>query len=347
MQSLITRVRPLLPRRGTAGRELSTGLLGAVLVVLALLAVAVLYAVPFGQRTYLAVLEEAESVKPGDEVRLAGISVGTVKSLELHPDRVLMRFTVDADVFLGDETTLDVRMLTLVGGNYVAVFPAGTKPLGHNAIPADRVRLPYSLMQTFQDADAPLRGIDGETLRANVSALADALTGAPGSIRDMLGGAEHLVDVLNQQRADVSKALAIAAEYLGVVDLGKGQLRRMIEKINLLETMLTDKRAEVRVAVRLLRTVFGRVGALQPSWEGTLKPMARQLADAVDELETLGERLGPLVDSVHGIAGQLRDMALPEGGMQVGEPGAEVPGETVDPAALVGEFCVPVPGKAC
>ncbi len=329
-------------------REFGLGALGAVLVVLALLITAAVYVIPFGHRTYTAELAEAETVKAGDDVRLAGISVGTVRDLELHPDKVVMRFTVDSGIFLGDETTLDVRMLTLVGGHYVALFPAGAKPLGGTAIPPDRIRLPYSLMETFQDAAAPVRGIDGGTLRDNLSVLADSLVQAPEGIRQMISGADHLVDVLNQQRVEVSKAISLAQEYLGVVDLGKGQLRRMIEKIDLLETMLGDKRAEVREATRLLRSVFGRVAALQPSWETTLKPMAQQLADAVDRLEDIGEKLTPLVDSVHGIGEKLTRLVLPDGRVQVGDPAATVtaPGP-VDAAAIVGGICIPVPGKAC
>ncbi|WP_280336268.1 MlaD family protein [Nocardia wallacei] len=351
MQRVTRTVRRVLYGRdeiSTRRREFGLGALGAVLVVLALLVTAAVYAIPFGRTTYTAELTEAETVKAGDDVRLAGISVGEVDELELRSDKVIMRFTVDDDVFVGSETTLDVRMLTLVGGHYVALFPAGTTPLGSRAIPADHVRLPYSLMETFQDAVDPVRGIDGGTLRENLTALADSLTQAPSSIREMLTGAEHLVDVLNRQRADVSKGIAVAQEYLGVVNLGKGQLRRMIEKITLLETLLGDKRAEVREAVQLLRSVFGRVAALQPSWETTLKPMARQLADAIDELESIGEKLSGLVDSVHGIGEHLTGLVLPDGRVQVGDPAATVVAEQpVDAGTLLGQICVPVPGKAC
>ncbi|WP_280382682.1 MlaD family protein [Nocardia wallacei] len=351
LSRLPRRVRRALAGRdeiSTRRREFGLGALGAVLVVLALLATAAVYAIPFGRTTYTAELTEAETVKPGDEVRVAGIPVGEVEELELHPDKVLMRFTVDSDVFVGAQTTLDVRMLTLVGGHYVALFSEGSTPLGSKTIASDRVRLPYSLMETFQDAVDPVRGLDGGTLRDNLSALADSITAAPGSLREMITGAEHLVDILNKQRTDVSKAIAVAQEYLGVVDLGKGQLRRMIEKIALLQTLMGNNRAEVFEAVTLLRSVFGRVAALQPSWETTLKPMARQLADAIDELEDIGDKLTALLDSVHGIGQRLTGMVLPDGQVRVGDPAATVVAPPpVDPAALLGQLCIPVPGRAC
>ncbi|MGY2062732.1 MlaD family protein, partial [Nocardia gipuzkoensis] len=103
-------------------REIRLGIAGVVLVAILAVGAGVLYVAPIGKKTYTADLAEAQSVKAGDDIRVAGISVGKVKSLELQPDRVIMRFTVDSKVFVGDQSTLDVRMLTVVGGNYVALF---------------------------------------------------------------------------------------------------------------------------------------------------------------------------------------------------------------------------------
>ncbi|QLY30453.1 MCE family protein [Nocardia huaxiensis] len=354
MQRIAAQARPGAPRgrsymadeKTRRRRELRIGVIGAAVVVAALAAAAVLYAVPFGKTTYTAELAEAQSVKTGDDVRIAGISVGAVQSLELKSDRVVMKFTVDSDVFLGSETTLDVRMLTVVGGHYVAIQPAGTTPLGHSVIPADRVRLPYSLVQAFQDAAAPLAAVDGDTLRGSLDSLATSIESSPDGMREILDGVEHFIDVMNKQRSDVSAAIAIADEYLNGVEAAKGELRRLIDRINLLETVLSGKRTEVREAVRVLRLVVSRLAALQPSWESTLKPLAEQLAAAAPELENLGEKLGPVIDSVQGLTRQLTDAALPDGGVTIDQSGETVtaaPG--LQPAALT--LCVPLPGKAC
>ncbi|WP_067687681.1 MlaD family protein [Nocardia jejuensis] len=337
MQTLISRrlSRGSRPRRDAAAerrREIRLGALGVALVVSMLVAVAVLYAVPFGKRTYTAWLPEAQSVRTGDDVRLAGISVGTVRSLELTADHVIMTFTVDDSVFVGRETSLDVRMLTIVGGHYVALFPAGTAALGGGHIPADRVRLPYSLSDAFQDAVTPVRGIDGNGWRENLTAIADSLTAGPTGIRDMLDGVQHFVDVLDQQRAEVSRAIGIADEYIGTIDDARAVLGTLVTKINLLETVLGDKRTEVRTAVDTLDRVIARIAALQPSWQSTLRPMAEKLVATAPELEALGTRLQPLIDAVHQLGERMRGM-LP------------TPGDAPADTAL--SFCVPVAGKSC
>nr|WP_232541492.1 MlaD family protein [Nocardia bovistercoris] len=313
-----------------------------------MLAVAILYVIPLGDRTYTADLTEAQSVRVGDDVRLAGISVGRVEGLDLHPDKVRMRFSVRDDVFLGAQTSLDIRMLTVVGGHYVAIVPAGAEPLGDRAIPADRVRLPYSLMQTFQDAERPVREIDGDTVRRNLAALATSLEQSPDGLRQILNGVEQFVDVLDRQRSDVSKAIAFADEYLNSIDAARGALRKLVDKVNLLENLLIDHRAELREAVSALRRVVNRVAALQPAWEGTLEPMARQLSAAAAELLALGDRLEPLLGQVRELGTTLRAMMLPDGTVEVDHSGATVdapPG--ADPLAMSAPVCVPVPGRGC
>lgn len=60
---------------------------------------------------------------------MAGIKVGTVDELELEPDRVRVQMRLNNDAFVGDQSQVDVRMLTVVGGYYVNVTSLGDKPL--------------------------------------------------------------------------------------------------------------------------------------------------------------------------------------------------------------------------
>lgn len=339
-------------------RELRLGLVGALFAVLVLVAAAVVYIVPIGQQSFTADLSEAQSVQVGDDVRIAGVPVGKVKSLRLYPDRVVMRFTVKSGVFIGDQSTLDVRMLTVVGGHYVALLPAGSAPLGDKVIPADRVRLPYSLMQVFQDAEQPIREIDGNALRRNLGDLATSLAQAPDSLRNLLGGIEQFVDTINRQRADVSKAIALTDEYTNAIDTARGSLHRLVDKVNLLETLLVNHRAELRTAVDTLDRVVGRLGGLKPAWDSTLRPMATQLAAAATQLMTLGHNLEPVIGQVQQLGAKLRQMVLPDGQVHIDQSGRTIVAPGVDPAAALAPaapvtpaapvaICVPVPGKAC
>lgn len=316
-------------------RELRRGIIGAGLLVLALTAVGVLFVVPVGKHTYTAELSEAQSVKTGDNVRIAGIPVGEVKSLELEPDRVVMTFTVDSDVFMGDQTSLDIRMLTIVGGHYVALFPAGDKPLGDKAIPADRVRLPYSLVQTFQDAAAPLAALDGNSLNRNLAALGNSIEAAPDSLRTTLQTVSTYVDALDRQRTQVSNAVAVADEYVTMYDGAKTDLGRLMDNANLLVTVLEAKHSEMAEAIRLLSDVVGRLAGAQPAWDGSLKT---KLNDAITQLEELGTRFEPTLAAAQSMQGKFAALVIPDGGVQIDQSQQTV---------TLPQVCVPVPGKDC
>ncbi|MFD6394255.1 MlaD family protein, partial [Nocardia sp. NPDC060259] len=258
--------RPIMDEATKRARELRMGIIGLSLVVLFIIGAGIVYVVPLGKHTYTAELSEAQSVREGDDVRLAGISVGSVTSLELKPDKVLMEFTVDSDVFVGDQTSLDIRMLTVVGGHYVALYPAGSRPLGEEAIPADRIRLPYSLIETFQDATAPLAAVDGDTVRKNLAAANSAIAASPEALRSTLDTVGKYVDMLDRQRSQVSKSIAILDEYISMYDGAKSDLGRLMDNVNMLEDVLLSKKAELAEAVRLLVSVVNRLAGLAPSW---------------------------------------------------------------------------------
>ncbi|MEV4209725.1 MlaD family protein [Nocardia salmonicida] len=325
--------RPIPDEAGKRARELRMGIIGLSLVVLFIIAAGVVYVVPLGKHTYTAELSEAQSVREGDDVRLAGISVGSVTSLQLKPDKVLMRFTVDNEVFVGDKTSLDVRMLTVVGGHYVALYPAGTAPLGDKAIPSDRIRLPYSLIETFQDATAPLAAVDGDTVRNNLAAANSAIATSPEALRTTLDTVGKYVDMLDRQRSQVSKSIAVVDEYISMYDGAKSDLGRLMDNVNLLEDLLLSKKAELAEAVRLLTSVVNRLAGLAPTWESTLKPQAQALADALPRLQELGGRLEPVIGTVGALQTKLSQLATPEAGVVVDQSSARV--------------CVPLPGKAC
>jgi phospholipid/cholesterol/gamma-HCH transport system substrate-binding protein len=325
--------RPIPDEAGKRARELRMGIIGLSLVVLFVIAAGVVYVVPLGKHTYTAELSEAQSVREGDDVRLAGISVGSVTSLELKPDKVLMQFTVNNDVFVGDQTSLDVRMLTVVGGHYVALYPAGSKPLGDKAIPTDRIRLPYSLIETFQDATAPLAAVDGDTVRNNLAAANSAITTSPEALRTTLDTVGKYVDMLDRQRSQVSRSIAVVDEYISMYDDAKSDLGRLMDNVNLLEDLLLSKRAELAEAVRLLTSVVNRLAGLAPTYESSLKPQVQALADALPRLQELGGRLEPVIGTVGELQTKLSQLTTPEAGVVVDQSSARV--------------CVPLPGKAC
>ncbi|MGM7644837.1 MlaD family protein [Nocardia sp. JW2] len=336
----MTRLRALFGRRtdGRAGdlRWGLAGLCGAVLLMIALGVVAVVGT--DAERVYHAELADAGALREGDDVRIAGIGVGRVRTLDLLADRVRMTFTVREDVAVGDQTILEIRMLTVVGGYYVALRPAGTAALGSAVIPRERVILPYNLTEVFQDAVRPVREIDGSVLRQNLAALSTSFDNSPDAFRSALRAAGDLVAVLDTQNADISRALAFADEYLTALSGSSQVLAQLVRNLHTLETLVQTNKAIVSQALGDLSDVLRKASPLGRAWDRDLRARAQPLADAVAGLENLGAHLGSLFEALVALEQRLTPLLAGGDGMSIDHSAVTI---------VPDRICVPVQGGGC
>lgn len=105
-------------------------------VVLATAAGFVLYAgqtrgLQFGGTSYplTANFRSAEGISVGTDVRLAGITVGTVTDLTLDPVTYQARatFTVEEGLDLPDDSDVKIASESLLGGSYVEITPGASE----------------------------------------------------------------------------------------------------------------------------------------------------------------------------------------------------------------------------
>ena len=167
-------------------------------------------------RDYKAVFANATGVVKGDDIRVAGVKVGTVKDVEItERTRALVSFTVADATQVNGGTFATVRYRNLVGQRYIALSqqvgdsarlpegetipidrtkPAldltvlfnGFKPLFEALSPADVNKLSYEIVQVFQGESGTLEGLLQHTASVT-GTLAD---------RDELIG--DLIENLNQ-----------------------------------------------------------------------------------------------------------------------------------------------------
>jgi phospholipid/cholesterol/gamma-HCH transport system substrate-binding protein len=154
------------------------------------------------KHSYKAVFADATGVTKGDDVRVAGVKVGTVQSVEITDrTRALVTFSVDTGTSLTEATHATIKYRNLVGQRYVTLTqevgstdklaegatipisrttPAldltvlfnGFKPLFQALSPADLNQLSYEIVQVFQGEGGTLESLLGHTASVT-STLAD------------------------------------------------------------------------------------------------------------------------------------------------------------------------------
>ncbi|OZC71387.1 mammalian cell entry protein [Rhodococcus sp. 06-462-5] len=314
------------------------GAVGVAFSLVLLLVAAVLYTIPFGDRTYTAEFGSAAGVKPGDEIRIAGIAVGSVRSVELAGDHVDVEFSVRSDVFVGDASTLTVKLLTPIGGHYVMLASHGDGELDSAPIPAERVALPYELSDAIQQATPLVRDIDGPTLRETVAELDRAVSTQPQSTRAIVDNLSSLTDVIATRSEQLERGLVVSDEYVGALAADRVMLVELVRELGTLTKGFGDKREEVVNAFDLLGRMFELFHRPVVAFEKGLEPSIVQLEEITQKLfAQLGDFDGAITtmqQSTDGLA------ALIGGGQG---PVIDQSQDTVVGAGV----CIPLPGRAC
>ncbi|PRC57578.1 mammalian cell entry protein, partial [Mycobacterium sp. ITM-2017-0098] len=75
---------------------------------------------------YQAVFAEAGGLAAGNQVKVSGVTVGTVSDVALARGTAVVTFAVNDSVRLGDATTAHVGIGTLLGERTLVVEPRGT-----------------------------------------------------------------------------------------------------------------------------------------------------------------------------------------------------------------------------
>lgn len=213
-------------------------------IALSLLAVvaavaSLLYVSPPGQKTVTFYTDDAASVQPGDQVRIAGIPVGKVKDVSLHAEQVQVRARVDDSAFVGDRSTIEVRMLTVVGGYYVDLIPLGDRPLGTDAIPRERVTMPYSLIRTLNDVTTVTDNLTTTPINQSLNEIQAGLRGDNvDSLNALITAGNTLMSTIDRQRGQITAILNLSDEYIQQLSQYHEGFKALIEKVAIIQSIL-------------------------------------------------------------------------------------------------------------
>ena len=80
-----------------------------------------------GGTGYTAYFAEDAGLAAGNEVRVAGVTVGHVTGIALAGNKVAVSFKVKG-AWVGNATTAAIKIKTLLGDKFLALDPLGTRP---------------------------------------------------------------------------------------------------------------------------------------------------------------------------------------------------------------------------
>ncbi|MCF8587025.1 MCE family protein [Gordonia liuliyuniae] len=290
-----------------------------------------------GHYRVVAQFSEAGQLESGDSVRVAGVPVGTVKSVELRNDHVDVEMAVRWGTFLGDETNADVKMLTLVGGSYIDLTTVGTDPLGDDVIPESRTSIPYSLAETFQKMQPKLDEIDAAPARKSIAQIGQALDDNPDALRENLTTIQSMLTNLQNRQDEFGSMLALAADYSEQINANGDVLTQLARNLDSFVTEYSVFGSRLNVVLDHLALLLERVRGLAMIYMHDIAPLVDQIDAVGREFGPALERYGPMISRARDLIYRLEGMVQPDGSIVVDQ------GKIV----LTSDFCIPLPGVTC
>jgi phospholipid/cholesterol/gamma-HCH transport system substrate-binding protein len=327
----------LLDDRAAAARSRRNGLIGIVLIVASVVVTVAAYFNPINQNNYTAHASTSGGLRSGDEIRIAGVGVGEVTSVRLDRNVVEIKFEVKQSVAVGSESTLDIKLLTPVGGHYIALDPEGPVPLGHNVIPTQHVKAAFETTDLLQAVTPLVRDINGQVLHDTFSQVANVVNKYPNALRDTLNSANELTRYLSKMDDDLHRGLGFVNDAVGSLAGEREQLIGLIDELALVGQRYTTKSVDIIEFFTLLKELTRMVDRIMVFYSREVPPSVNDIDDIFDTLFTHPDRIG---NASQGL-GQILNIMTPTlsgNGVAVDENRRMTPGQ---------DLCLPNIARRC
>lgn len=285
--------------------QATVGAVTLVLIVLTALAAFNADNLPIigGGTTYTAEFGESAGLRPGNEVRLAGVKVGDVRRVKLARNKVLVDFKV-RDVTVGDRSTISIQIKTLLGDKYLAISPEGDRAQNPNdTIPRARTLAPFDIVPAVSELSKTVGKIDTAQLAQSFQVISDTFAHSPQNLRGALTGLSQLSASLSTRDSELARLLSNTAALSKTVADRDTQLQKLFADA----TLLLDELNRRRDAVSALLT---GTTALAEQLQGLVSDNQQQLKPALDELTKvttiLRRNQDNLSQSLHNLAPYVR-----------------------------------------
>jgi phospholipid/cholesterol/gamma-HCH transport system substrate-binding protein len=251
----------------------------------------------FGPKTISAYFTSATAVYPGDEVRVSGVKVGTIKSIEPQGTKAKMTLHVDHDVRIPADAKAVIVTQNLVAARYVELTPAyrtsgpvmadgAVIPLDRTAVPVEWDEVKSQLMRLATDLgpnakvttpsisrfiDSAANALDGN----NGEKLRQTLTQLSGVARTIANGSGNIVDIIKNLQTFVT---ALRDSNIQMVQFNN--------RLATLTSVVNDSKSDLDAALTDLSTAVGEVQRF----------IAGSRDAASEQIDRLGKAIQPLVD---------------------------------------------------
>ena len=255
-----------------------------------------------GGTRYKAEFTDVTGLLQGDDIRIAGVKVGQVKSIELVRKKIAeVTFSVDSDITLPAGVEAKIRYRNLIGQRYVELSQ-GPSPSGRLAagglIPLARTTPALDLTDLFNGFQPLFEGLSPTEVNKFSYEIIQVLQGEGGTVADLLAHTASLTNTLADRDKVIGRVIDNLNAVLAVLNARDQKLSDIIGNLQDFVSGLAADRTMIGDSITNL-------GNLANSTADLVEQGRPALADDIKQLRSLATTLNANQDVIEGTLARL------------------------------------------
>ena len=220
-------------------------------------------------KTITAYFTAATAVYPGDEVRVAGIKVGSIASIQPEGTQAKMTLDVDRDVPIPADAKAVIVAQNLVAARYVQLAPAyvdrgptmrdgAVIPVERTAVPVEWDEVKDQLMRLATDL-GPTSQVSTTSVARFIDSAADALGGNGDKLRQTLAQLSGVGRILADGSGNIADIIKNLQTFVTALRDSNTEIVQFGDRLATLTSVVNDSGANLDAALNDLSTAVGDV----------------------------------------------------------------------------------------
>ena len=284
-----------------------TAVIAALLAALLVLgAVLLVRNVILRPNTITAYFTSATAIYPGDEVRVAGVKVGTITGIEPQGTRAKLTLAVDRSVPIPLDAKAVIVASNLVGARYVALAPAyetsGPTMRDGAVIDTDRTAVPVEwdevkaqLMRLATDL-GPSSGVSTSSVGRFIDSAATALDGNGEKLRETIKQLSGLSRILADGSGNIVDVIKNLQTFVTVLRDSNTQIVQFQNRLATVSSVLDGGRSDLDAA---LTNLSSAVVDVKRFVEGSRNQTVEQIERLADVVRNVNDNQMALKNLLH------------------------------------------------
>ena len=247
----------------------------------------------------------ATAIYPGDEVRIAGVKVGTIESIRPVGTQATMTLHVDHGIRVPADAKAVIVAQNLVSARYVQLTPAyesgpamgdgAVIPVERTAVPVEWNEVKEQLMRLATEL-GPQGGVSTGSVGRFIDSAATALDGNGDKLRQTLAQLSGVGRILADGSGDIVNTITNLQAFVTALRDSNEQIVQFQDRFATLTSVVDDSRSDLDAALRNLSDVVGETTRFI---EGTRDRTAEQIQRLANVTQNLSDHRLALENVLH------------------------------------------------